>query len=142
MDDKEMRLLIENYKSNVDDLERAKDRLNKLKHNTKITAAYGLNTGGASGGFSSKVENNALEIIKLENEISELTNKIYIVDCAEKILTKKETEIIEYIKEGFENKVSVIAKLLGPKVKKKFVFDTRNRAIRKMCDYIGDKYEI
>lgn len=142
MDEREMRLLIEHYSSNKDDLERLKDKVNKLKHNTKITAAYGLNTGGASGGFNSKVENNALEIVKLENEISELTNKIYIVNYAERVLTKKEREIIEYIKLGFENKVSVIARLLGQNTKKKYVFDTRNRAIRKMCEFIGDKYEI
>lgn len=138
MDEKEMRLLIENYSINIEDLEKKKEKLQEIKYNTKITAAYGLNTGGSSGGFSSKVENKALEIIKLENEISELTDKTYIVNHAEKVLTKKEKEIIEYIKLGLENKVSVIAKLLGHK--KKYVFDTRNRSIRKMCEFIkGDK---
>ena len=137
-----MRLLIENYKSNVEDLEKKKEKLQEIKYNTKITAAYGLNTGGASGGFSSKVENKVLETIKLESEIDDLTNKIYIVNYAVKVLTKNEREIIEYIKLGFENKVSVIAKLLGSKVKRKYVFDTRNRAIKKMSEYIGDKYEI
>lgn len=142
MNEREMRLLIENYSSNEKKIEELKDRLKKLNHNTKITAAYGLNTGGASGGFNSKVENNALEIVKLENEIRDLKNKIRIVNYAESILTKKEKEIIEYIKLGFENKVSIIARLLGQNTKKKYVFDTRNRAIKKMCEFIGDKYEI
>lgn len=135
-----MRLLIENYNSNKKQVEILTEKFNKIKYNTKISAAYGLNTGGSKGGFSSKVENKVIEHITLESLLKQYKRNVNIVDAAEKILTNAEKEVITYLKLGITNKLSVIARLM--KRKKKYVFDTRNRSIKKMCEYIGDKNEI
>ena len=140
MDEKEMRLLIENYNSNKKQVEILTEKLKEIKYNTKISAAYGLNTGGSKGVYNSKVESKALEQITLESLLKRYKRDVCIIDTATKILTNAEKEVIAYLKLGITNKLSVIARLM--KRKKKYVFDTRNRAIKKMCEYIGDKYEI
>ncbi len=140
MEEKEMRLLIENYNSNKEQVEILTKKFNKIKYNTKVSAAYGLNTGGSKGGFNSKVENKVIEHITLERLLKRYKRNVDIVDKTEKILTKTEREVIEYLKLGITSKLSVIARLM--RKQKKYVFDTRNRAIRKMCEYIGDKYGI
>lgn len=130
-----MRLLIENYNSNKKQVEILTEKFNKIKYNTKISAAYGLNTGGSKGSFSSKVENKVIEHITLESLLKQYKRNVNIVDTAEKVLTNAEKEVITYLKLGITNKLSVIARLM--KRKKKYVFDARNRAIKKMCEYIG-----
>lgn len=140
MEEKEMRLLIENYNSNKEQVEILIEKFNRIKYNTKVSAAYGLNTGGSKGSFSSKVENKIIEHITLEELLKQYQNKVKIVDTAEKVLTRAEKEVIEYLKLGITSKLSVIARLM--KRKKKYVFDVRNRAIKKMCEYIGDKNEV
>ena len=51
-----MRDLIENYQTNKNQSEELHKKLIKLlEYNTKITAAYGHNTGGGKGFVSSKV---------------------------------------------------------------------------------------
>ena len=139
MDEKEMRVLIDNYKSNVAEYERLLDKINNNSYVTKVTAAYGLNSGGGGNGFSSKVENKVVDQNELIVKYNEFKHKVNIVDATQKILTKNEQEIIEFMKLGF-TKLSTIAQLMHKK--KKYIFDTRKRAIKKMCEYIGDKYEI
>lgn len=138
MDEKEMRLLIEEYSNNVAEFEKIEDKLHNDRYNTKITAAYGHNSGGGNS-FSSKVERKALNNIRLENKYRELKNKIKIVEKTQIILARDERKVIEFMKIGF-CKLSTIAQLMSKK--EKYIFDTRNRAIRKMCEFIGDEYEI
>lgn len=131
----EMRELIENYQSNSKKLDKLQTKLkNLLEYNTKVTAAYGHNTGGGKGSVSSKVERHALKIYETEQQLMEVGNNLAMVNNAQKILTQKENEVIDLIKDGYGNKLTRIAKLLGQN--KKYVYDTRNRAIKKMADYI------
>lgn len=131
----EIRELIENYQDNIDKLHRLQIKLVKLlDYNTKITAAYGHNTGGGKGSVSSKVERLALKIHETQQQLIEVANKLTIVDNAQKVLTNKENEVIELIKQGYRNRLSKIAKILGKD--RKYIFDTRNRAIKKMSEYI------
>ena len=139
MDEKEMRLLIENFNRNLEELERIQEKIKGKSYNTKITAAYGLNTGGSSGSFSSKVENKVIEQNSLHERFEEYKNKVNTVLYAQKVLTSSEREVVEFMKLGFE-KISIISRLM--KKKYKFVYLTRKRALKKMCDYVGDKYEI
>lgn len=139
MDEKEMRLLIENFNSNLAEFEKIQEKIKAKSYNTKITAAYGLNAGGASGGFNSKVENKVIEQNRLDERLNEYKQKINIVLTAQKVLTSSEKEVIEFMKLGFD-KVSIISRLMRKKYK--FVYITRNRALKKMCDYVGDKNEI
>lgn len=134
MDEKEMRLLIENFNRNLEELERIQEKIKGKNYNTKITAAYGLNTGGTSGGFSSKVENKVIEQDGLYEQLREYKHKTNTVIKAQKVLTSSEREVIEFMKLGFE-KISIISRLM--KKKYKFVYLTRKRAIRKMCEYVG-----
>lgn len=140
MDAKEMRLLVENYNSNLAELEKIQEKIKCKRYNTKIIAAYGHNTGGGGNSFSSKVENKAIEQNRLDEQLKEYKLKVNIVIYAEKVLTNAEKEVIEILKLGFTNKISVIAKLMHKKYK--YVLNTRNKAIKKMCDFIGDKYEV
>ena len=134
----ELRELIENYQANSKKMDKLQTKLKDLlDYNTKVTAAYGHNTGGGKGSVSSKVENHVIKICETEQQIMEVGNKLAIVDNAQKILTNKENEVIDLIKDGYRNKLTKIAKLLGQS--KKYVFDTRNRAIKKMSEYIGRK---
>ena len=100
----------------------------------KVTANYNL-TGGSSGGFTnSKVENEAVNHASKQASIEELEYKILIVDESMKILDKYEREVIEKIK-LYKNKLGTIAKSLGKKTK--YIYTTRKRAIKKMCEYVG-----
>ena len=134
MDEKEMRLLIENFNSNLAELEKIQEMIKAKSYNTKITAAYGHNTGGASGSFSSKVENKIIDQDRLNERLRDYEKKVKIVLSAQKILTSSEREVIEFMKLGFE-KVSIISRLIRKKYK--FVYLTRKRALKKMCEYIG-----
>lgn len=131
----EIRELIENYKGNNEKFEKLQTKLvNLLEYNTKLTAAYGHNTGGGKGSVSSKVERHALKIHETQQQLIEVADKLTIIDNAQKVLTNKENEVIELIKQGYRNRLSKIAKILGKD--RKYIFDTRNKAIRKMSEYI------
>lgn len=131
----EIRELIENYKGNEEKFEKLQTKLvNLLEYNTKITAAYGHNTGGGKGSVSSKVERQALKIYETQQQLIEVADKIAMVDNAQRVLNNKENEVIDLIKQGYSNRLSKIAKILNKD--KKYIFDTRNRAIKKMSEYI------
>lgn len=133
----EMRELIEDYQVNLKKLWKLQAKLiNLLDYNTKITASYEFNAGGSSGGFSSKVERHALKIYEIEEQLMEVGNKVATVDNAQKILTNKEKEVIELVK-IHRNKLTKIGKILD--LEKKQVFDIRNRAFKKMSEYIKNK---
>ena len=131
----EMRKLVENYQRN----EELSDKLHRklidlLDYNTKLIATYGHNTGSSKGAVSSKVERHVLKIRETEEKILEVEDKIYTVNTAERVLNKKELEVIKLIKEN-GNELTQIAKMIDKD--KKYVFDMRNRAIKKMSEYIG-----
>ena len=134
MEEKEMRLLILNFNRNIEEFEKIQEKIKCKSYNTKVTAAYGLNTGGAGGGFNSKVENKVVEQDRLYEQLREYKHKINTVIKAQKVLTYYEREVIEFMKLGFD-KISVISRLM--KKKYKFVYITRKKALKKMCDYIG-----
>lgn len=128
----DIRELVEEYKSNKEKFEKLQAKLIKLlDYNTKITASYEFNPGGS--GFSSKTEKHALKIYEVTEQLMETGNKLATVDNAQKILNNKENEVIELIK-IHKNKLTKIAKIL--EVEKKYIFDTRNRAFKKMSEYI------
>ena len=129
MNEKQMRILVENYYDNLADLTR---KQNELDYEIKITATYGLNSGGGGGFSNSKVENQAIKHYNKQKEIEELEHKIRIVDSSIKILDLKERQVIEKVK-IHKNKLKTIAREL--KQKKKYIYDTRNRAIKKMYEF-------
>ena len=132
----EMRELIENYQTYTEQSDKLHKKLIQLlKYNTKITAAYGFNTGGGKGTVSSKVERHALKIKETEERILALEEKIYIVNTAERVLNNKEKEVIDLIKKGYRSKVTKMAKVLGKD--KNYVVAKRNSAIKKMSKYMG-----
>lgn len=138
---KEMRKLVENYHRNEelsDELHRKLIKL--LDYNTKVTAAYGHNTGGGKGTVSSKVERLVLKIKETEEKILAVEDKIYIVNQAEKVLNNAEREVIEKIKSGQYEKLTHIAKALGKE--KKYIYDTRDRALKKMTEYMSNSHEV
>lgn len=133
----EMRKLVENYQRNIELSDKLHKKLFKLlDYNTKVTAAYGHNTGGGKGTVSSKVERHVLKIKETEEKILAVEERIYIVDHSEKVLNNAEKEVIDLIKSGnYEYKETTkIAKAINQD--KKYVFDIRNRAIRKMSEYM------
>jgi hypothetical protein len=132
VDEKRMRYLVENY---YDHLTELTEKLNHLTYETKITATYGLNAGGGGGFSCSKVENKALDHYCLMNGIYILEWYINTVDKAIKVLDNKERQVIEKMK-IHKNKLKTIA--IELKKKKKYVYDTRKRALKKMCDYIEE----
>lgn len=133
--EEEIRTLIEDYQSNLRKLKRLQAKLLVLlQYNTKITASYGHNNISSKGSVSSKVERHVMKIFDTEQKIIEVANNLWTVDTAQKVLNNKENEVIELIKEGYNNKLTKIAKVLDKD--KKYVFDTRKRAIRKMSEYI------
>ena len=133
--EEEIRNLLENYQVNKKKFRKLQEKLIDLhEYNTKVTAAYGENTGGSKGSVSSKVERHALKIYETQQQLMEAANTLRIVDQAQKVLTNKEKEVIELIKLGYRNKLTRIARLIGQD--KKYVFNTRNRAIKKMSEYI------
>lgn len=136
MEIKEMRKLVENYQRNTEQIEKLYKKLIELMgYNTKVTAAYGFNTQGGKGTVSSKVERHALKIKEIEEKIIAIDNKIYIVNHSERVLNNAEREVIDMIKSGQFEKLTHIAKALGKE--KKYVYDTRDRALKKMSEYIG-----
>ena len=132
MNEKYMRYLVENY---YDHLTELTEKLNRLTYETKITATYGLNAGGGGGFSSSKVESQALNQYCLKNGIYALEEMINTVDKAIKALDNKERQVIEKMK-IHKNKLKTIA--IELRKKKKYVYDTRKRALKKMCDYIEE----
>lgn len=136
MEIKEMRKLVENFKRNEELSNTLHKKLIKLlAYNTKVTAAYGHNTGGGKGSVSSKVERHVMKIKETEEKILDVEYKLYIVGQSEKVLNNKEKEVIDLIKSGRFEKLTHIAKALGKE--KKYVYDTRDRALKKMSEYIG-----
>ena len=133
--EEEIRSLIENYNSNQKKFDKLQAKLIELlEYNTKVTASYEHNAGGGKGSVSSKVERHALKIYDTQQQLMEIGNSLSMVDNAQKILTNRENEVIDLVK-IYKNKLTKIAKIIGKD--KKYVFDTRNRAIKKMSDYIG-----
>lgn len=131
----DIRKLVENYQRNIEQSDKLHKKLiDLLDYNTKLIATYGHNTGSGKGTVSSKVERHALKILETKEKILEVEEKIYIVNTAERVLNKKEQEVIKLIK-LYGNELTQISKMIGKE--KKYVFDTRNRAIKKMCEYIG-----
>jgi DNA-directed RNA polymerase specialized sigma subunit len=130
-----MRDLIENYQTNINQSEALHKKLTLLlEYNTKVTANYGHNTGGSKGTISDKVERYVIKIIETEEKIKALENKIYIANRAERVLNKKEKEVIDLVK-IHRNKLTKIAKILGKD--KDYVKHKRDTAIKKMEEYIG-----
>lgn len=133
----DMRRLVENHSRYIEQSIKLHKKLFELVYyNTKITAAYGDNTGGGKGSVSSKVERHALRIKETEEKILVLEAKIYTVNRAEKVLTRKEKEVIDLIKTGYYNNLAQIGRVIGQK--KKYVYTVRNRAIKKMSEYISN----
>lgn len=129
----EMRDLIENYQTHINQLESLHKKLILLhEYITKVTANYGHNTNGSKGLVSSKVERHVIKIRETEEKIMALENKIYIVDRAERVLNSKEKEVIDLIKKH-RNKLTKIAKILGKD--KDYVKHKRDTAIKKMEEY-------
>lgn len=140
MKEKQIRGLIENYQKHKEQLDKLNDKLNNLLgYDTNVTASYGFNTHGGKGTVSSKVERHIIKILETEDKIIEFEEKLYIVDYAEKVLNSKEKEVIELIKSGKYDKLTQIAKVLGQN--KKYIYDTRDRAVKKMADYMSNTYE-
>lgn len=131
-----MKDLIENYQTNINQSEKLHEKLIQLlEYNTNVTAAYGHNNISSKGSVSSKVERHALKIKETEEKILALEEKIKIVNTAEKVLNKSEKEVIDLIKEGYRNRVSKMAKILGKD--KNYIVTKRDSAIKKMEEYIG-----
>lgn len=129
-----MKELIEEYSSNLKKRNNLQAKLAKLKeYDTKITSSFS-DTGGGKGSVSSKVERHIIRILETERELRNIENDLSIVDTSQKVLNNKENEVIDLIKLGYRNKLSKIAKIIGKD--KKYVYTTRNRAIKKMCEYI------
>lgn len=136
--EEEMRSLIENYNSNQEKFDRLQAKLIRLlEYNTKVTASYGHNSGGGKGSVSSKVERHALKIYDTQQQLMDIGNSLSMVDNAQKILTNRENEVIDLVK-VYKNKLTKIARTLNKD--KKYVFDTRNRAIKKMASYIENRF--
>ena len=141
MEIKEMRKLVENFKRNEDLSDTLHKKLIKLlDYNTKVTAAYGFNTQGGKGTVSSKVERHVLKIKETEEKILAIEDKLYIVNHSEKVLNNAEKEVIDLIKSGKFEKLTHIAKALGKE--KKYVYDTRDRALKKMTEYMSNSHEV
>lgn len=131
MDKSKMRYLVENYYTNLTTLTEIQ---NKINYSIKMTANYSFETFSSSG-FSSKVEDLALKNYNYREKIAELEQKILIVDRAIKVLDNKEREIIEKIK-IHRNKLSRIGKEIHKNTG--YVHRTRERALKKMCEFIGE----
>ena len=139
MDVETMRDLVENYQSNTEKLERLNQKLVALmEYNLKITATYSLAAARSEGTVNSKVENYAIRIRETEEKIFKVGNQISVVDIACRVLNNAELEVIELIKKGYRNRVTKMAKILHKD--KNYIVTKRDSAIKKMSEYIGDKY--
>ena len=130
----EVKKLLETYPSNYEKRDRLSIKLKELlSYNTSITASYSLNSGGSKGSVESKVERHVIKICETKEQIKELNHKINIIDNATKVLNNKEKQVIELIKiHGY--RLTLIARLL--KTNKKYIYTTKERAIKKMSLYI------
>ena len=136
----EMRELVENYKYNLEKLDRLNQKLFALlDYNTKISANYDMEGGKSIGTVSSKVENLAIKIQDTEEKIFEVGNQISVVDIACRVLNNSELEVIDLIRDGYRNKLTKIAKRIGKD--KNYVKTKRDTAIKKMSKYIGSRYD-
>jgi Na+/phosphate symporter len=136
--EEKMKDLIENYQFYISQSDKLHKKLIQLlDYNTKLTAEYGFNTGGSKGTVNSKVERHVLRIKETEEKINEVERKIYTVNIAERVLNNKEKEVVEMVK-IYRNKITRIAKALNKN--KNYVVTTRNRAIKKMSDYMEGNY--
>lgn len=126
-----MRCLVENYYTNLVMLTELQ---NKINYETTITANYGLDSGGCGGFSNSKTENQAIKVYGQNGTIGKLENDIKIVDESMKILDQNEREVIELVK-VHRNKLGRIARKIHKSTK--YVFDTRKRALKKMCEFVG-----
>lgn len=131
MDTSKMRDLVENYYTNLKLLTELQGK--ELDYTAKITAAYGLNTGGGGGFVNSKTENKAIDILHYKNKMEKRVNEIKIVDISIQALDEKERLVIEKIK-VHRNRLGRIAKELHKTTK--YVYCTRKRALKKMCEYM------
>lgn len=135
MNIEEMRNLVENYQTHINQLDRLHKKLIRLlDYNVSVTAAYGHDTGSSKGTVSRKVERYALKIVALEEKINKLENKVYIVNMAERVLNRKEREVIDLVKQH-RDKLTRIAEILDKD--KDYVKHKRDTAIKKMSEYVG-----
>lgn len=133
-----MKELLESYQDNLRTLKSLRNTLKQLKeYNVKIIATYGHTEGTSKGTISNKIEKYAIRICTTEARIKELENKIHIVNQAERVLNRKEKEVIYLIKKGNENKLTRIAEILGKD--KDYIKHKRDTAIKKMSEYMGAK---
>ena len=134
MDSSKMRYLVENYYTNLTQLTELQNK--EMDYASKITATYGLNAGGGSGFANSKTEDKAIDMFYLKKAMERRENEIRIVDEAIKALDEKERLVIERIK-VHRNRLGRIAKEIHKTTK--YVYCTRKRALKKMCEFIGGK---
>ena len=127
-----MRFWVESYYTNLTMLTELQ---NKIDYNVKVTANYNFEAVSSGGFSSSKTEDLALKNYCQRDKIKELENKVLTVDRAMKILDNKEREVIERVK-IHRNRLSRIAKEIHKS--SRYVFTTRNRAIKKMSEYIEE----
>lgn len=127
-----MRFWVENYYTNLTMLTELQ---NKLDYNVKVTANYNFEAVSGGGFSHSKTEDMAIRNYCHKDKIESLQKKVLTVDRAMKILDNKEREVIERVK-IHRNRLSRIAKEIHKS--SKYVFTTRNRAIKKMSEYIEE----
>lgn len=129
----EMKFLIENYQTHINQLDRLHRKLIKLlDYNISATAMYGHNTGGSKGSVNSKTERYALKIATLEEKIKKLEDKVYIVNISERVLNRTEREVIDLVK-IYRDKLTRIAEILEKD--KSYIQYKRDTAIKKMYEY-------
>lgn len=134
IEERAMKEKIENYKLNEKELDRLyKKFIARNKDIGKITSTYGLNAGGGGFSFASKVENAVVNKMSIKERISVLEDEVYKVNVSQRnTLSELESEVIDYIKNGF--KMSHIARLM--KKERKDIKTIRDRSIKKMAYYI------
>lgn len=130
MTERELRNLIETYHVNTEMVSNLNAKIEAL--DIKITACYGFNCSG-SGFDSSKVEQYIEKKEQLRQRLDDLQRKIVVVDIVVQILTKEERQVIEAMK-IYQSKLNRMAKFLHKS--RKYVFDTREKSLKKMCDYL------
>ena len=133
IEERAMKEKIENYSINAKELERLRQKYERLYSDTgKLTASYGFNYGGGSS-FSSKVENVIINKMYVQERMEILEKEVETVDTSQKnALNDFEKEVIDYVKNGF--KMSYIARI--KKIDRKDIKKARDKAIKKMVLYI------
>lgn len=131
MTEKELRNYIENYESNLNE---TNDLYKKYKEiNYKLTSNYGQ-TFQAGDFRNSKIETYIMQKEQALAKIKKLETKIAIVNIAVVVLTTEERAVIEKMK-IWQNKTKIIAATLNKD--KKYVIATRERSLKKMCEYLN-----